>query len=449
MKEIGKSRRKHKDNKVVELDLSLLHPRGLHGVTPASWWMGVRWTATDDLNLIANFNVKLNALEKDLIANIFSNGSQQQPLRDAWFSIGMTDEAAFMAVLSNSALHMDSRQYGGTKVAGETTTAVIYQTAAVALVNERLTTITQQDSIENLDAVIGAVSGLVCNADIRGSWLDWHTHLQGMNQLIKLRGGIDKLSGNTNLRLTVSWVEIQGALMFDISPIYPLPDQCYYPNGKPLGVRDAQDMVSMRAAWKSVFVRENDTRWLDIFEEINALSHQSFESPIPIAGRIQLDHGRETGAWSLLMIHGLLRLRLDPQILLPKYFRIQEACRLGTLLYMVRVWRYFGVAPVTSEAILAKLQAILYNDDGDWGRLWTFYLWILYMGAIEAQDGPLETWFLDRIASVSMLYGIEKWEESMAIVRKILWYACIFDANHATFQERIELRFKSCLQSPS
>lgn len=68
MKEIGKSRRKQKHEKFVDLDLSLLQSTGT-SLTPASWWLGVRWTATDDLNLIASFKVELNSLEKGLIAN--------------------------------------------------------------------------------------------------------------------------------------------------------------------------------------------------------------------------------------------------------------------------------------------------------------------------------------------------------------------------------------------
>lgn len=150
----------------------------------------------------------------------------------------MADKAAFMAVLSNSALHINSSQRGG-QVAEETAAAVKYQTEAVAIVNERLKTVSVQDNVDLWDATIGAVSGLVCNAvcetpklhsslcshaawmctyprqgadyaelceqDIRGSWKDWDTHQRGMSQLIKLRGGIEKLDANVTLRLTVSW----------------------------------------------------------------------------------------------------------------------------------------------------------------------------------------------------------------------------------------------------
>lgn len=69
MREIGHSRRKHKDSKSVELDLSLLQQSGQLCLTPISWWLGIRWTATDNLKLIANFKVELHPLEESLIAN--------------------------------------------------------------------------------------------------------------------------------------------------------------------------------------------------------------------------------------------------------------------------------------------------------------------------------------------------------------------------------------------
>lgn len=69
MKEIGKARRKHKDKKFVELDLSILRPNKEPGHPPASWWLGVRWTLSDNINMVTSFAVDLDALGNELIAN--------------------------------------------------------------------------------------------------------------------------------------------------------------------------------------------------------------------------------------------------------------------------------------------------------------------------------------------------------------------------------------------
>lgn len=187
MKEIGKTRRKPRDSKIVELDLSLLESSDQPDLPPASWWLGVRWTAADSLNLVASFRVEMNPLEQRLVAIsecsssmylpgvqrelirgmftylVFQDDGQQRPLRDAWFSVGMTDKAAFMTVLSNSALHVDSIRRGG-RTAEESGAAVKYQTEAVGIISQRLKTASPQDDVDGWDATIGAVSGLVCNA---------------------------------------------------------------------------------------------------------------------------------------------------------------------------------------------------------------------------------------------------------------------------------------------
>lgn len=231
--------------------------------------------------------------------------------------------------------------------------------------------------------------------------------------------------------------------MFDVSPIYPLPDQWHSHSGRVVndGLHARTFLANMRTAWQSKYAHGGNTRWLDVFAQIKAFSHDSFEGRIPTTPGALEHCERDTGAWTLPIIHGLLMSRPDPDVLLPKHFRIQEACRLGSLLYMVRVWRFCGVAPVASETLLAKFQNVINNHDDNWGQLWTFLLWLLYVGAIEAQDGPLETWFLERIVSVSVFNGVKTCEESIAIVQRVLWFTCIFGARHAALQERIQLCF--------
>lgn len=90
-------------------------------------------------------------------------GGQQRALRDAWFSVGLSDEAAFLTVLSNSALHLNSMQNGGAP-ADETGAAVKYQTEAVAIINKRLADGAAEGQACVSDETIGAITGLVCNA---------------------------------------------------------------------------------------------------------------------------------------------------------------------------------------------------------------------------------------------------------------------------------------------
>lgn len=84
-------------------------------------------------------------------------------MRDAWFTVGLADKAAFMAVLSNSALHCSSRHKGG-RLAEDTAAAVRYQTEAVSIINQRLISAVLENEVGVSEQTIGAVAGLVCNA---------------------------------------------------------------------------------------------------------------------------------------------------------------------------------------------------------------------------------------------------------------------------------------------
>jgi hypothetical protein len=81
----------------------------------------------------------------------------QRPFRDAWFAVGLTDKAAFMQVLSNSALHFDTLRNG--RKPQETQLSLYYQLRTVRSLNKR-----RQDEDRFLsNGSIGAVSMLMCH----------------------------------------------------------------------------------------------------------------------------------------------------------------------------------------------------------------------------------------------------------------------------------------------
>lgn len=99
-----------------------------------------------------------------LTSSLLGHGGQQQPLRDAWFSVGLMDKAAFLNLLANSALHLSSMRKGGLPT-DETTVAVKYHMEAVSIVSKRLeVSVSKGQSLDVSDETIGAVSGLICNA---------------------------------------------------------------------------------------------------------------------------------------------------------------------------------------------------------------------------------------------------------------------------------------------
>lgn len=242
-------------------------------------------------------------------------------------------------------------------------------------------------------------------------------------------------------------VELRGAFIFDVEPIFPAPRQwrCITPENA-VEQRQASSWETLRKNWKAAGFLD-EPPWLGLIQEMTCFSHSSFAIP----SRSSLSHQASTennmsgdtdGAWTNFMIHKLLSARssLASSTISPLY-RVQESIRLGCLLYMVPVWKFFGVAPVVPDALLASLQSVLEEDPAEsWGQLWMMELWVLYMGATEALDGPLEAWFVGRLVFCCQTNSIQTWADLVDIVQGILWFACLFDRKHRQLVERIQSR---------
>lgn len=73
MKAIGRTRRRVRSPKVVELDISALNPRATERQL-ASWWLGVRWTGVSSggVDPFLRYPVQLDATARGLLANGWS-----------------------------------------------------------------------------------------------------------------------------------------------------------------------------------------------------------------------------------------------------------------------------------------------------------------------------------------------------------------------------------------
>jgi hypothetical protein len=162
--------------------------------------------------------------------------------------------------------------------------------------------------------------------------------------------------------------------------------------------------------------------WIRIYDSLNFHSSESFSMAPPGATLTR----PQTGAWTNPIIHQLLSFRPCQQYGLSNQSHIQEACRLGSLIYMALVWRAFGVSPFRSDILVRKLRGFLETQEIEWLRLWKLQLWILCMGAIESESVDDKRWSANWMAVLLQKHEIRSWSQGLECVREILWVERLF-----------------------
>ena len=144
-------------------------------------------------------------------------GGKASPLRVAWFQISILDAAAFHQLLSGAATYFNNLRNGdGLAVNGE---SLAHHTYSLQLVNRQMSDV----KVATTDGVISSIIGFACyyvrvppppksesKTDVAikhliGDMISWRTHLDGLEQVINLRGGIETLESNEYLRIMLSW----------------------------------------------------------------------------------------------------------------------------------------------------------------------------------------------------------------------------------------------------
>jgi hypothetical protein len=132
------------------------------------------------------------------------------------------------------------------------------------------------------------------------------------------------------------------------------------------------------------------------------------------------------GDWINSILHQLLSIRplraSNPDRSSPAAF-IDEACRLGLLLFLAEIRRRCGVQPTRTAVLTEKLAAHLRS------RSITFqqrqrepFLWLLMVSAMEAFPSHGSTgYFLQNIRFMRDELHIEGWGALVRILRDVLW----------------------------
>jgi hypothetical protein len=173
------------------------------------------------------------------------------------------------------------------------------------------------------------------------------------------------------------------------------------------------------------------TDWITIFDDIvQLISLDRAFSEEQLVLSITSGSWMEPTMWRLLTMRPL-------QHGLDREYVIEEACRLGTLLFLAPVWRCLGHSPVWTAAISRNLLLVLVKHMIEWRELKPLLAWIIYVAAVETSDLAERSQFVFMLAIIMSGLQLNNWEELMHLVKSILWVENVYAGTEDLIRDEV------------
>ncbi|KAL1963406.1 hypothetical protein VTN77DRAFT_8422 [Rasamsonia byssochlamydoides] len=163
-------------------------------------------------------------------------------LQTVWMRNAFADACLFHTTLYAASAHLDA-------LCGRTNNPVTlsHQTAVIQLVNRRLAS---EDGPDLDDATIAAIVPLAYWEHIKGNLELAQLHMQGLLQMVRARGGLDKLGFDGLLAGMILLTAISNAIVFDCTPAFSASNLSLDPQSFQLGPSTAYPVNLVAAILK-------------------------------------------------------------------------------------------------------------------------------------------------------------------------------------------------------
>ncbi|CAG9977263.1 unnamed protein product [Clonostachys byssicola] len=142
-----------------------------------------------------------------------------QPLHRIWVRMGFSDPTALHLSMATTLLLWNRKNNVPILKITDDMEPVRYYTKALKDLSVRLS-----DPFDRTSAgVIATVIGCLCHDVHIGNWGRWSTHIDGLYEVSKLRGGMDRL--DNHIPAIASWLDLVGSAAFDTLPRFPIPKE--------------------------------------------------------------------------------------------------------------------------------------------------------------------------------------------------------------------------------
>lgn len=212
----------------------------------------------------------------------------------SWYSFAVTDAGLLHAMLSLVALHYDLGHH--MEVSFE---SAYHQTEAIRLVNERLS----DPEAQLTDALIGSVAILANFETMNGTAESAAIHMNGLERMTVLRGGLQGFGKNRVLQRVLTWTDFCYSTTWDCGPRFPVLSQ----STASLGMSNRFMTTSANEPVQPRFSELSEVIWdmVEILETLHLISTAISSSQITNIDRKFISNS------IYLVEHQLISLRQD------------------------------------------------------------------------------------------------------------------------------------------
>jgi len=372
-----------------------------------------------------NYPIRITKTVQWLLDEVHTNPNPLfRTFQKAWLPSAIHDSAMFHQLLANIAINIYTIQ-------GRDSTNVIsmrHHSSALRDINSVIA-----DPVKGIgDDVVRSVGTFVCHSAYTENFMSLDMHLSGLERIVQLRGGWHSFDHNETLRCQLFGVDLAGACRRDSKARFPPPDtliqEAHNTNHSP--AIGAYGISPFLASYIGLYIQ--DHLLVNAFHDLGiAIEYINRKSRL---GEPWADINFFV-YWIDPIVHSLVG-----QEFLEEGKLLQEATRLGLLLFLSKIRRYCGQLGVSTRCFSAKLRSLVSRKNvSNFGvSAKKILLWALLMGLVESKEEADQSWYIIKVAEIAYEMGFWSWSETFGSVKDCIWIRDVFDAEEDKFRDRFE-----------
>ncbi|CAD6577550.1 MAG: hypothetical protein ASARMPRED_008317 [Alectoria sarmentosa] len=359
-------------------------------------------------------------------------GRSQHPFTNEWMPHAVTDPLLFLATLNYAAAHLDvvhGRQSSPRTIA--------QKGQIIRLINMRL-----QDSAETVsNTTIGAVAMFAAMETTTGNQHDLSVHMDGLDKMVTIRGGLQQLGWDGVLQLFISWQDLVSSALMSTPPRFPrrpnrLIIQGEIPSPNPI----CPELGASTELCATIIKIFNDMR--HVTDLLN-----SFDDSVTLVEPMSYNDVRSGIKHCLLS----LEIRKPKQQMQDLDYRL-EACRVGALIFLNRPFDGNWPHCLLIRHLRCQLKELLLEKES---RIFHqvhpqvhtgYYIWGLFIGGIHSRRDEDIEFFAKRIATSTQVWqvqGLGGWPEILSRIKTVAWIDALQNAECEVLGKQVERFIRS------